>query len=101
MRMDPPPSPPVARLTSPPATAAAEPADEPPVVRPCCQGLWVIPLIRVTLTLSPPNSLAVVAPTGTAPPRWRRRSTWCEVWLATRALKTRDASVHGHPATGS
>ena len=32
MRIEPPPSPPVASVTSPPATAAAEPPDEPPGV---------------------------------------------------------------------
>ena len=73
MRIDPPPSPPVARLTSPPETAAADPPEDPPAVRPRRHGLWVTPLMRVTLTLSPPNSLAVVAPTGTAPPRSSRR----------------------------
>ena len=40
MRIEPPPSPPVAIVTRPPATAAAEPPDEPPAVRPCCHGLW-------------------------------------------------------------
>src|SRR3954470_12779163 len=120
--MEPPPSPPVASATSPPATAAAdppdepptvhppppppataaaEPPDEPPTVHPWRHGLWVTPLILVMLTFSPPNSLAVVAPTGTAPPCSRRRSTWCEVSVATRSLKTREASVQGQPATGS
>ena len=63
----PPPSPPVARLTSPPDTAAADPADDPPTVRPNRHGLCVTPWIFVTLTFRPPNSLAVVAPTGTDP----------------------------------
>ena len=101
MRIEPPPSPPVARLTRPPATAAEDPADEPPTVRPWRQGLWVTPLILVTLTLRPPNSLAVVAPTGTTPPAASRRSTWCEVVVATRSRWTSEASVHGQPATGS
>src|SRR5262245_50018902 len=79
MRIDPPPSPPVARLTSPPETAAAEPADDPPTVRPYRHGLCVTPWILVTLTLRPPNSLAVVLPTGTAPPIPSRRSTTCDV----------------------
>ena len=61
--------------TRPPATAAALPADDPPTVRPCRHGLCVTPLSFVTLTLSPPNSLAVVSPTGTAPPAPRSRST--------------------------
>src|SRR3954468_6399232 len=75
MRIEPPPSPPVARLTSPPATAAADPLEEPPTVRPCRHGLWVTPFRRVTLTFRPPNSLAVVWPTGTAPPRPSSRDT--------------------------
>src|SRR5256885_14133182 len=101
MRMDPPPSPPVARLTRPPATAAADPVDEPPTVRPCRHGLWVTPLILVTLTLRPPNSLAVVWPTGTTPPRAKRRWTWCDVFVGLRPLNTSDGSVNGHPATDS
>src|SRR4051794_3178728 len=101
MRMEPPPSPPVARLTSPPATAAEEPADEPPTVRPKRHGLCVTPWIFVTLTLSPPNSLAVVAPTGTAPPRSSNRSTTCAVRSATRSAKTNEPSLNGQPRTGS
>src|SRR3954468_11912735 len=95
MRIEPPPSPPVARLTSPPATAAADPLDEPPTVRPWRHGLWVTPLILVTLTFRPPNSLAVVLPIGTTPPRSNSVDTLCEVRVATRSLNTRDASVQG------
>ena len=47
MRMDPPPSPPVAMGSSPPATAEAVPPEEPPGVRSCCQGLRVAPWSRV------------------------------------------------------
>src|SRR3954451_9692139 len=85
--MEPPPSPPVASVTNPPATAAADPPDEPPTVHPWRHGLWVTPLILVMLTFSPPNSLAVVAPTGTAPPWARSRSTWCEVSVADPVLE--------------
>jgi hypothetical protein len=60
MRIDPPPSPPVAMLHSPPATAAAEPPDEPPGVRSGFHGLRVTPRRFVRVTLTPPNSLAVV-----------------------------------------
>src|SRR4051812_39991570 len=101
MRMEPPPSPPVPRLTRPPTTAAALPPDEPPTVRPLRQGLWVTPLSLLTLTLSPPNSLDVVRPTGTAPPCPTSRSTNVEVWSATRSANTSDASVYGQPSTGS
>src|SRR5438105_3264202 len=99
MRIEPPPSPPVARGTSPPATAAALPADEPPTVRPCRQGLWVTPFNFVTLTFRPPNSLAVVSPTGTAPPPPMSRSTTVLVRVARRSRYTSDASVAGQPAT--
>ena len=101
MRIDPPPSPPVARLTSPPATAAADPPDEPPTVRPWRHGLWVTPLIFVTLTLSPPNSLAVVLPDRHDPAALDQALAWCDVYVAMRSLNTSDASVHGQPATGS
>ncbi len=43
MRIDPPPSPPVASVTRPPATAAALPPDEPPGVRDGSHGLPVAP----------------------------------------------------------
>src|SRR3954471_14830978 len=74
MRIEPPPSPPVASDTRPPDTAAADPPDDPPTVRPRRQGLCVTPLIFVMLTFNPPNSLAVVLPTGTTPPAPSRRS---------------------------
>ncbi len=44
------------------------PPEDPPAVRPWRQGLWATPLSLVMLTLRPPNSEAVVSPTGTAPP---------------------------------
>ena len=79
MRIEPPPSPPLAMGTTPPATAAAEPPEEPPAVRPCCHGLWVTPLSFVHDTLRPPNSDAVVMPTGLAPPSRNSRSSIVEV----------------------
>ena len=101
IRIDPPPSPPVASVTRPPATAAAVPPDEPPGVCPCCHGLWVVPCRTVRVTLTPPNSDAVVWPTSTAPPRSRMRSTLRLVYSATRSLNGTDASVYGQPATWS
>ena len=72
MRRDPPPSPPDAIGTSPAATAAAEPPDEPPGVRSRFQGLRVVPWSLVFVQLMNPNSDAVVCPTRTAPaPRSR------------------------------
>ena len=60
MRIEPPPSPPVAMETKPPATAAALPPDDPPGVRPCCHGLCVAPCNNVRVRFTPPNSLEVV-----------------------------------------
>src|SRR5437763_15179857 len=90
MRIEPPPSPPVARGRSPPATAADEPADDPPVVFVRSHGLRVTPWRRLTLTLSPPNSLAVVWPTRTAPLP-RSRLTTVPSCSATRPANARDA----------
>jgi hypothetical protein len=101
MRMDPPPSPPLAMGSRPPATAAADPPEDPPAVRPCCQGLWVVPLSLVVETLRPPNSDAVVWPTGLAPPRSKRRESMVLVYVALRSLNTSEASVWGQPSTTS
>src|SRR5680860_721883 len=51
MRIEPPPSPPVASGTSPPATADALPADDPPGVRAGFHGLPVTPVSYTHLTL--------------------------------------------------
>ena len=101
MRIDPPPSPPVANVSSPPATAAAEPPDDPPGVRPSCHGLCVVPCSTVRVTLTPPNSDAVVWPARTAPPSSRRRCTWVDVAVAMSSLNGTEAWLYGHPATGS
>ena len=77
MRIDPPPSPPLAMGTSPPATAAAVPPEEPPGVRSGCHGLVVVPWSLVWVQLIPPNSEAVVWPANTAPAA-RNRVTWVE-----------------------
>ena len=47
MRIDPPPSPPDAMGSRPPATAAAVPPEDPPGVRSRFQGLRVAPCSRV------------------------------------------------------
>ena len=101
IRIDPPPSPPDAIATRPPATAAELPPDEPPAVFPCFQGLWQMPWRRLTLTLRPPNSEANVRPTGFAPPCSTTRLIIVPVWVAVRSLKTSEASVAGHPSTES
>ncbi len=100
MRIDPPPSPPVAMGSSPPATAAADPPEDPPGVRSVSHGLRVMPCSLVAVQLTPPNSEAVVWPARTAPAA-RRRVTWVESNSDVRSAKTSDASVKGHPSTGS
>ena len=101
IRIDPPPSPPVAIETSPPATAAALPPEEPPGVWPCFHGLCVAPCKIVRVTFTPPNSLAVVCPTFTAPPTRQIRFTCVSVVFAIRSLNTMLASVSGQPETES
>src|SRR5947209_19378949 len=49
IRIEPPPSDPVAAGTIPAATAAAEPPEEPPAVRSRCQGLRVMPLASLAV----------------------------------------------------
>ena len=101
MRIDPPPSPPVASVTRPPATAAALPPDDPPGVRDGCHGFPVAPWSSVRVTLTPPNSLAVVWPASTAPPWSTSRVTSVEVYVATSSANTTLALVAGQPVTWS
>ena len=98
--MDPPPSPPLAMGSRPPATAAADPPEDPPGVRSGFHGLPVIPWSLVAVQLIPPNSEAVVWPARTAPAA-RSLVTWVESYSATRSLNTSEASVEGHPSTVS
>ncbi len=67
MRIDPPPSLPVQIGIMPPATAAADPPDEPPGVRSGFHGLRVTPCRYERVQFVDPNSGAVVSPTSTAP----------------------------------
>ncbi|CAB4655275.1 unannotated protein [freshwater metagenome] len=101
IRIEPPPSPPVARVTRPPATADALPPDEPPGVVPCIQGLCVAPFKTVRVTFTPPNSLAVHKPMWFAPPSVVARSTKRDVCVALRSANTTHASVFGQPCTES
>ena len=75
MRIEPPPSEPVAAETIPAATAAAEPPEEPPVVRSGFHGLRVIPLASVAVQGKIISSGTLVIPTGIAPAARRRRTT--------------------------
>ena len=101
MRIEPPPSLAVANVRMLPATAAADPPDEPPGVRSSCQGFLVVPWRIVRVTLTPPNSDAVVCPASTAPPRSRMRCTIVEVEVAMRSANGTEAIVNGQPATVS
>ncbi len=67
MRMDPAPSEPRAAGTSPAATAAAEPPDEPPGVCSLLQGLRVTPKAGPSVKAHCPSSQELVLPTTTAP----------------------------------
>ena len=75
IRIDPPPSDAVAAGTSPAATAAAEPPEDPPGVRSRRHGLRVIPLACVTVQGKMSSSGVVVIPTGIAPAARSRRIT--------------------------
>ena len=101
MRIEPPPSLPVAIETSPPATAAALPPDEPPGVRSVRQGLRVVPCRTVRVRFTPPNSLAVVCPARTTPASSTSRVTMVAVCSATRSASTAQPSLYGQPATRS
>src|SRR5947209_13636701 len=74
MRIDPPPSDPVANGTSPAATAAAEPPEDPPGVRLGSHGLRVTPLASETVQGKIISSGTFVTPMGIAPAARSRRT---------------------------
>ena len=67
MRMEPPPSDPVARGTMPAASAAAAPPDDPPGPRDVSKGLSVGPKMALVVLPMKPNSGVLVLPTTTHP----------------------------------
>ena len=75
MRIDPPPSPPIATGTSPAATATAVPPLDPPGERRRSQGLRVSPCSTDSVNGHWPNSGIAVLPTTTAPAARSRRTT--------------------------
>ena len=77
MRIDPPPSDPVASGTIPDASAADVPPDEPPGVRSRSHGLRVMPKVGLSVWGLRPNSGVLVLPTTIAPAS-RRRDTSTE-----------------------
>ena len=82
IRMEPPPSEPVARGTIPEASAAAAPPDEPPALWSRFQGLRVGPNRSLSVTPDQANSGRFVLPTTTQPAE-RSRATWTESETAT------------------
>src|SRR5690606_16502045 len=74
MRIEPPPSEPVASGTSPPATAAADPPDDPPGDRSVSHGFRVGPNVGFSVSAFHPSSGVLVLPTTTQPAA-RRRAT--------------------------
>ena len=81
MRIEPPPSEPVASGTRPAATAAADPPEEPPADRSSAHGLRVAPNVAFTVSGFQPSSGVLVLPTTTQPAA-RRRSTSAESSVA-------------------
>src|SRR5699024_1718918 len=72
MRMLPPPSLAPANGTTPAATSAADPPDEPPGVCPVFQGLRVAPKDSGSVMPLEPNSGVLVRPNGTSPAVFQR-----------------------------
>ena len=74
IRIEPPPSDPVAHGTSPAATAAADPPEDPPGVRVTSHGLRVTPFASVAVHGKIVSSGTFVIPIGIAPAARRRRT---------------------------
>ena len=97
MRMEPPVSVPSAPKQKPAATAAAEPPDEPPVIRSRSHGLRTAPK-RLIVDVAPiPNSCRLSLPRKTAPASRSRRTTSASS-VGTRCSKTALAAVVRRPA---
>ena len=99
MRIDPPPSDPVASGTRPAATAAADPPDDPPADRSSAHGLRVAPNSGLTVSAFQPSSGVFVLPTTTQPAA-RRRSTSGESVAGGRAVGEGGRSAGGDEAGG-
>src|SRR5438270_306723 len=101
MRIDPPPSDPVAKGTMPAAMAAALPPEEPPGVRVVSHGLRVVPKTALSVCGFQPNSGVLVLPTMTAPAA-RRRATSTESSAADGSSRyATDPWLVGRPAASS
>ena len=100
MRIDPPPSLPVASEHSPAATAAPAPPEEPPVVRSVFHGLRQWSPSRFCVCPSRPNSGVFVLPRITAPAALTR-STTAESSSGTLSWKASDPPVVRIPRVSS
>ncbi len=74
-RIEPPVSEPIPSAANPPATAAAEPPEEPPGTRARSTGLRVGPKAEFSVDEPMANSSMLVLPTNTAPASARRATT--------------------------
>ncbi len=98
IRIDPPPSEPVAHGTMPDATAAAEPPDDPPGVRVGSHGLRVTPFAALAVQGKIISSGTFVIPIGIAPAARSLRTTSPSAVSGGRY--ERDPRVTDWPATG-
>ena len=96
IRIDPPPSLPVARVHNPAARAAPAPPLDPPGVRSVFQGLRQASPSRFSVVPERPNSGVLVFPRIIAPAR-RKRSTTTESRSGVRSLNNAEPEVVGIP----
>src|SRR6185436_20788613 len=100
MRIDPPPSPPVAQGTIPIATAADDPPLEPPGVRARFHGFRVVPKTWFFVNAVEPNSGRFVFPMA-IPPAARARATCVESYSTTCVRHGAEPYVVGNPPRSS
>src|SRR3989440_3551591 len=98
IRIDPPPSEPVANGTRPAATADADPPEDPPGVRSGLQGLRVIPVASLAVHGKMVSSGTFVIPIGIAPAARSRRTTSASATSGGPCVL--EPRVVGCPATG-
>ena len=101
MRIDPPPSDPVASGTMPDAMAAAAPPDEPPGLWSRFHGLRVGPKVTLSVSAFQPSSGVLVLPTTTHPAARRRATRGESVTAAGPPAKTAEPCEVTKPAASS
>ena len=99
MRIEPPVSPPRAKVHMPAATAAALPPLDPPGVKPSRHGFWVGGKIVFVVPIEAASSGRFVLPSTTTPLR-RASATGTASSAAIRSRHDGVAYVYGIPATG-